>query len=195
MKTLQDGTISLKTSYFFCRPTLTYCILISVCRHVTAMWPVSVTLSSRQQPPCNITTWEADLPFSYEAPGRSFHPKKGRQTWRPRRWTALIQRHWPPGESTGYLCRYYGRQNEAHPFPAAWTMTSGIWGPWWRLAVVFPVTQNSHRRSKKECLDSPHLVSGDQRVPISSWGFVWQWQIMVENAISSEEDGTAVWAK
>lgn len=50
--------------------------------------------------------------------------------WRgTRRWTVLIQRYELSGDSSGYPCRYYGWQNEAHPFSAAWTMTLGPRGP------------------------------------------------------------------
>lgn len=66
---------------------------------------------------------------------------KWQETWPPRRWTVLIQRREPSVESSGYPCRYYGRQNEAHPFPAAWTMTWGIWGLWWSLVFALVVTE------------------------------------------------------
>lgn len=63
----------------------------------------------------------------------------------------------PHGGSTGYLCRYYWWQNEAHQFPAASAMTSGIGGP---PTMAFGLQSHKYFPSKnpKECLNSPYFI-------------------------------------
>lgn len=53
---------------------------------------------------------------------------KGRRRDWVGRWTVLIQQHMLSGERSSYPRRYYGRWNEAHPFPAARRMTCGTGG-------------------------------------------------------------------
>lgn len=102
------------------------------------------------------------------------HPRR-QETWPPRRWTVLIQQHMPSGESDGYPRRYYGRWNEAHPFPAAWRMTCGNWGLWWGWLLPYLLHSSHWLTKQNECLNPPILL----RVSISSFQSLWLWLFLL----------------
>lgn len=152
----------------------------------TSFHQVSATLSGRRLTQtatarANEQYWSLETVGASVWTFNSFGSRSKRQETRPpRRWRVLIQQHMPSGESSGYPCRYYGRRNEAHPFPAAWTMTCGNWGLWWGLVCFLVCHTNSYWLTEQnECLNPHPLHASERRVSISFSHLSWFWLFLL----------------